>query len=121
MPISAYGQKLAAPQLPEGIIKWQGPASYTQVTAGNPASGGDSLPSVVLGVDEILGISFMGTFSGNFHVIPVRISAAKWTLQWRALRTATIGGQAQTTGAEAAATTNLSAEYAQLFLKTRAS
>jgi hypothetical protein len=120
MPISAYAQKLAPPTLPEGLIKWQGPASYTQVTAGNPPSGGDSFPSILLGVDEILAISFMGTYTGNFEVVPVRISAAKWALEWRALKTATIGGQSQTSGTEAAASTNLSAEYANLHIITRA-
>jgi hypothetical protein len=120
MPISAYVQKLAAPSLPEGIIKWQGPTSYAVVVPGSPPSAGDQLPSILLGVNEILDIAGGGSYSGSFQVIPIRISAKLWTLQWRALKTATVGGQAQTTGLEAVATTNLSAEFVHLLIVTRA-
>lgn len=120
MSIKAYSQKLAPPTLPEGIIDWVGPASYTVVTAGSPPSGGDQLPSILLGVDELLTIEFAGGFTGNFSVVPIRISAKLWTLEWRALKTATIGGQAQTTGTEAVAATNLSAEMVKLKITTRA-
>jgi hypothetical protein len=116
---ATYLQKLAPPYLPEGILKWTGPASYVVVTAGSPPSGGDSLPAIVLGVNEILCVMFAGTFSGNFEIVPVRVSPKAYTLQWRALRTATIGGQAQTAGTEAVVATNLSAEYAHLFIVTR--
>jgi|ERR1700728_167107 len=119
MPISAYAQKLSAPYLPEGIIKWQGPTSYTVVTPGNPPTGGDSIPAILLGIDEILMIVGGGTYSGNFQVVPIRVSTTKWTLEWRALKTATVGGQAQTTGLEAVATTNLSAEFVLLLIKSR--
>lgn len=119
MSINAYVQKLAPPYLPEGIIKWQGPASYTVVTAGNPPTGGDQIPAILLGIDEILQIIGGGTYSGNFQVIPIRVSSTKWTLQWRALRTATIGGQSQTTGSEATAATVLTAEYVHLVIKSR--
>lgn len=119
MPISAYIHKIAAPSLPEGMFKWQGPKSYTVVTAGNPPSGGDSLPAILLGIDEILMLIGEGSYSGNFQVVPIRVSGTKWTLQWRALRSATIGGQSQTTGTEAAASTDLSGEYVTLRVLSR--
>jgi hypothetical protein len=121
MAIGDYVKKLAPPgDLPEGIIRWIGPASYTVVTPGATPSGGDSIPASLFGVSEILGIEFEGGFTGNFMVVPIRISAAKWTLQWRALNSNTVGGHAQTTGAEAVSATNLSAEYIRLRIVTRA-
>ena len=117
--VNGYIQKLSAPYLPEGIIKWAGPSSYTRVTAGTPPSGGDEIPAKTLGVNEILTIAAQGSYSGNFDVIPFRINPNIWGLRWIALVTATVGGQAQTAGTEAAASTNLSAEYVHLFVKTR--
>ena len=120
MPVSAYVQKLSAPSLPEAIIKWQGPKSYTRVTAGTPATGGDEIPSKLLGIAQILNLEAQGSYTGNFNVIPFRISSTIWGLRWISLVTATVGGQAQTAGTEAASTTDLSAEYLHLFVKSAA-
>jgi len=104
-------------------VQWQGPTSYTQVTAGSPPSGGDSITAAQLGVNMISHIYAMASYSGNFEVVPIRSSDKAWTLQWRALRSATIpasgpGSESQTTGTEAASGTNLSAEYQKLTINT---
>lgn len=121
MSISAYDRKLAPPgDEPYCRVKWQGPASYTQVTPGNPATGGDSISGAQFGVNSITGIIFLGTYSGNFQVVPVRTSEGKWALEWRSLVTATVGGQSQTTGVQATGSTNLSTEFVKLQINTLA-
>lgn len=120
MSIAAYHKKLAPPgDLPEAFIRWTGPASYTVVTPGTTPSGGDSITAGLLGVQEILAIDFCGSRTGNFLVVPVRISASSWTLMWRAMNGNTVGTKAQTTGAEAVAATVLSAENVELRIVTR--
>ena len=94
MPISAYSRKLAPPgDEPYARIKWQGPTSYARVaTPGTgTATAGDPLPAVLLGVQEIMGIEFAGTYSGNFEVVAVRVNAGSWILMWRALAGLTVG------------------------------
>lgn len=119
MAISNWIQKLAPPgNLPEAILEWTGPASYTVVTTGAPPSGGDTFPASLLGVNQMLLVIGSASYSGHFQVVPVRVSPSLWTLEWRSLVTATVGGQAQTTGTEAAATTNLSAETVRLEVTT---
>lgn len=119
MPVSSYVQKLSAPSLPEGIIKWAGPKSYTQVTAGTPATGGDEIPAKLLGIPQIVNIAGQGSYTGNFQVIPFQINSTTWGLRWIALVTGTVGGKSQVAGTEAIAASDLSAEYVHLFVKSR--
>ena len=121
MAIKAYIKKLAPPgDLPEAYIQWSGPASYTQVTLGPPVGGGDQVPNGLLGVSGIISLDFQGGWGqADFIVTPIRVSEKLWVLKWIALRTGTIGGQSQTIGTEAAAATNLSAEYIQIRAITR--
>lgn len=119
MPISSYGRKLAPPgDEPFCRVKWQGPTSYTQVTAGSPPSGGDTLAASQFGVNVITGVIFLKTWTGNFQIVPCRIADNKIALQWRALNNNNVGGHVQTTGQEAVAGTNLSAEYVDLQVNT---
>ena len=121
MAIKAFIKKTAPPgDLPETYVQWQGPASYTQITLGPPVGGGDQIPSGILGVSGIISVDFQGCYGqADFSVVPIRVSEKLWILKWIALRTATIGGQSQTIGTEAAATTNLSAEYVTVQIISR--
>lgn len=116
-----YSRKLAPPgDEPYARVRWTSSVtSYTQVTPGSTPTGGDPFPAVLFGVQEIVSIQFAGTVSGNFEVIPVRVSGASWILMWRALNSNTVGGEAQTTGTEAAAGTNLTGESVYLVVTTR--
>jgi hypothetical protein len=122
MPINSYSRKLAPPgDEPYARIKWQGPASYARVaTPGlGTATAGDPFPAAIMGIQEVVAITFAATYTGNFEVVPVRVTGGTWILMWRALTTATVGGQAQTSGTEAAVGTNLSAEYVTLEIMSR--
>lgn len=113
------------------IFPHAGPTSYTQVTNGTApavATGGDTVQAVEAGMklfDLVLGgicdsgdfrvdampVSVSGLVSGQ--VLPATPTTT-YKLKWTALRTATIGGQAQTINTQAAASTNLSAEIVRL-------
>jgi hypothetical protein len=116
MPISGYGRKLAPPgDEPYARPTWTGPASYVQVgttpvTAGLPPTGGDPIAALTLGVNAIVTIAASATYTGNFLIVPLRISSAKWTFKWISLVTGTVGGQSQTAFTEAATGTNLTTE-----------
>ncbi len=101
-----------------------GPTSYVQVTYG-PVAGGDVAVASEAGLKYFEYLDSGVTDTGNFLVqsIPTQPStgaplgqgaAVNYRLRWIAQRTATIGGQAQTAGSEAVATTNLSAEVVRL-------
>lgn len=102
-----------------------GPTSYTQVTivAGTiPATGGDVVTALAEAgmkwFDKLEGGS-SDDFAWTVRPFPLTISNPSggglsgiphktYGLQWIANKTATIGGQAQTSGSEAVAGTNLS-------------
>ena len=85
-------------------LDYAGYASYVQ--------GGDSIGPASFGCNSYLW-TLIGSMdqSTKFRVEPRPLSSGftQWQLVWISLTTATVGGQAQTAGAEAAAGTNLSA------------
>lgn len=114
MPISTYERKLApAGDVTFCWVRWQGPASYTQMTF-NPVAGGDQVNAQAFGISVLELVWPTNSLTGNFSVVQYRISDKLWALKWISNVTATVGGQSQTAGSEAAAGTNLSAEYCKL-------
>jgi len=117
---TSFGSERAA------IFPHAGPASYTQVvaTAGTvPATGGDSCAGSECGLKYFDQVAAGLTDDGAFLVIPFpRVAShpqpsgpyATYGLKWVSQVTATVGGQAQTAGAEAVAGTNLTGEVVRL-------
>ncbi len=109
------------------LFSHAGPASYTVVTATAgtvPVTGGDVVQAVDAGLKYFDFIaSGAVTDDGAFYVLPIPVSvstqngqpATTYRLKWFSLVTAAVGGQNQTAGLEAVATTNLSAEIVRLF------
>lgn len=104
------------------VFPHSGPTSYTLVTYG-PVANGDEVSAVEAGLKYFDYVDVMVTDSGNFMVLaipesssvgPTGTQMAKCRLRWIAQRSATIGGQAQTAGSEAAATSNLSGETVRI-------
>jgi hypothetical protein len=119
MPISVWHKKLAAPgDVPRGILDWKGPTSYTVVTPGTTPTGGDQIPASLLGVNQILLVLGQGSQTGYFRVVPIRLSNTKWTLQWIAMYTGTVGGQSQTINTQAVAASDLSGQIVRLEVVT---
>ncbi len=124
MPILGYERKLAPPgDEPYARITWNGPASYTQVGTTPVAPGvaptnGDPITAGTLGVNSIHHISFGISYTGNWLVLPIRATSAKWIFKWLSLVTGTVGGQSQTAYTEAAAATNLSTEIVKFVIDT---
>ena len=101
---------------PYAIIDFAGPASYTQVTNGTapaPPTGGQPINSgnfgLTAGLEGIIDVS--GSVSGTYYVTPFQITSSNqgfgnptWTLRW----------SNAATGAEVAASTNLSNETVRL-------
>lgn len=93
-----------------------GPASYVQVVTGNAAAitGGDQINAADLGMGGFDNADAMMDPTGQFYaqIIPQNggngNAVPSIVLRWFAAKTATIGGQSQTNGAEVAAGTNLS-------------
>lgn len=119
-PISGFPDAWGASRA--SVFPHTGPASYAQITYG-PAAAGNIVDVTETGMGAFSWLSNGVTDSGNFAVIaiptsssvgPVGTQTTTYRLRWNALRTATIGGQAQTAGAEAVATTNLSGETVRL-------
>jgi hypothetical protein len=99
-----------------GKIKWAGPTSYTQVTPGSPPTGGDQLPASDFGMGFVSQIIGGITDDCSFRVEGVLLAGGtKVLLRWTSLRTATLGGQSQTAGAEAAASSDLHTFTINLF------
>jgi hypothetical protein len=109
------------------VFPHAGPSSYTRVTvtAGTvPATAGDTVQAIEAGLKYFDFVAYGVTDDGAFAVIPIPAAKSNATpngtptktyiLQWMALVTATVGGQVQTAGSEAAASTNLSAEIVRL-------
>lgn len=85
-------------------LGYSGPASYVQ--------GGDSISPQSFGFNNSI-FTLVGSVDGTATVeaVPLALSVGPnpvWRILWRALTTATVGGQAQTAGKEIAAGTNLS-------------
>ena len=123
MSISAWLRPLA-PTGDEPLcrLRWKGPSSYTQVTAGASgaaATGGDKVTTGILGVSAISFIRATATNSACFVIVPIRLTDQTWTLEWVSLTSGTVGGQSQTAGAQAASQTDLSAEYCRLEIVTQ--
>ena len=122
-PFDGYPDSFGAKRF--SVFPHAGPSSYTVVTAvaGTvPATGGDTVSGPEAGLkyfDRVIGGV---TDDGAFTVIaiPVTVSnivggpSTTFILKWVSNVTATVGGQAQTAGAEAVATTDLSAEIVRL-------
>jgi len=98
---------------PYAILDHAGPASYTQVTTGTPPTGGDPVTPATFGLTcPLEGIFMVGaSTNGQYGVVAIQTTAyskgagnATWTLLWYTLAT----------GAQAAATTNLSAQQVRL-------
>jgi hypothetical protein len=101
-------------------VRWTGPKSYTQVTAGAPPSGGDQIKASQVGVNMIVLVLGDSSYTGRFSIIPIRLSDSTWILKWVSQVTATVGGQSQTVNTEAAAATDLSGESVKLQINTLA-
>ncbi len=104
------------------VFPHAGPAVYTRITYG-PLANGDTVQAVEAGMKYFDYVNGMMSDSGNFsvRVIPIVSSVGPTgtqmltaKLKWIAERTATVGGQAQTTQTEAAASTDLSGETVRL-------
>lgn len=101
-----------------------GPASYTRITVGALATDGQQIEAVSFGMKFLDFVTGGLTDSGRFLVVAVprsptvganqSASRATYALKWIAQVTAVVGGQAQTAGTEAAATTDLSGETIRL-------
>ena len=115
MPINQWQRKPAPPGDENySRVIWAGPSSYTQLTRANPTTTGDQIKASLFGANSIKSIRVSAVSASgvpSFSVIPFRLSDSNWVLKWVAQFTATMGGQAQTAYAEAAATTNLSAQF----------
>ena len=112
MPVKSFSTNQVNPlgAQPAGKITWGGPASYAQLVPGTVPSGGDGpLTPSMFGL-PILTHAFPAlSADGQWMVFPVIFAQGqKMLLTWRSTATGSIGGQSQTTGAEAAAATNLS-------------
>lgn len=106
------------------VFPHSGPSSYVRITFA-PLANGDIVRVAEAGLKFFDKVENGVTDSGNFSVAAMPAAAnpstskngasgATYVLRWTALRTATIGGQSQTAGSEAAASTNLSAEVVRL-------
>ena len=86
-----------------GCVDYKGSASYVQ--------GGDAIDVKPFGIYNAL-LSLIGSIDQTDKWmavgLPVNSNVTAWRLVWISLTTATVGGQAQTAGQEAAAGTNLS-------------
>jgi hypothetical protein len=123
-PLSGYPQSCGAKQ--QSVFPHAGPASYTQVTATAgtvPATGGDTVKAQEAGL-KYFDIVLAGTTSdGAFKVEAMSVTTstggagatATWKLKWISNVTATVGGQSQVAGTEAASLTDLSGESVRLF------
>lgn len=91
-----------------------GPASYVRVVTGTVPSGGDVLNASDLGMGGFDNVDTMMDTTGQFYAQAIPIGGDNGNavqsiiFKWFSAVTATVGGQAQTQGAEAAAGTNLS-------------
>src|SRR6266496_1420294 len=101
------------------VFPHAGPVSYTQVTitAATAISGGDTVRASEAGAKFFDFLAGAATDDGAFSVRAIPnapstaingASAATYTLLWIANKTASLGGQNQTAGAEAVAATDLS-------------
>ena len=121
MPIKSYQRPLAPPgDEPYCRVLWKGPSSYAQITLGPPVGAGDPIVASQFGVTILTGVDIEGGYGADFTLMPIRITDAKWTFKWVALRTGTIGGQSQTVGTEAAAATDLSSQVFSIAVNTLA-
>ena len=126
MSVYATPRKLAPPG-DEAYVRfeWNGPALYAQVgttpvAAGGSPTNGDLLSALALGSNTIVSIDPAVTYTGNFLVLPIRVSLSKWILKWIALVTGTCCGQSQTAYAEAVASSTLNLETVKLVAHTLA-
>ena len=91
-------------------LDYAGSASYVQ--------GGDSIGATSFGFNSSIQTLIGGVDqSAKFLAVPRPLNSGiqtAWQLVWISLTTATVGGQAQTAGTEAAAGTNLSTFTARL-------
>jgi hypothetical protein len=92
-----------------------GPASYTQVvTGGVTPTGGDRINASDLGMGGFDNADVMLDTTGQFYALIIPVGGGNGNavpyiiLRWFSAVTATVGGQAQTNGAEVVAGTNLS-------------
>lgn len=123
-PLDSYPDAWGAHR--SSVFPHAGPTSYTQVTITPgtvPATGGDTVQAIEAGFKYFDVVVGGMTDDGAFYVqaIPTTVTnivggpSLTYKLRWIAQKTATYGGQAQTAGSEAAATTNLSTFTVRLF------
>lgn len=100
--INRFGQDVFGGHL-FGAVDYKGPVSYVQ--------GGDAVDPHVFGFQNAI-VTLIGSDdqSNKFVAVgrPLQNDVTQWQLVWVSLTTATVGGQAQTAGEEAAASTDLS-------------
>jgi hypothetical protein len=119
MPVKDWLRKLSPPgDEPYCRVRWTGPSSYTQVTAGAPPTGGDQIKASQFGVNMIVLVLGASSYTGRFSIIPIQVSDFVWALKWISQVTATVGGQSQTVNTEAVAGTDLSGESVKLQVNT---
>jgi hypothetical protein len=121
-PLDQYPCSVGAVML--SIWPHTGPTSYTQITVTPgtvPITGGDTVNATEAGLrwfDRVDGgtsddgawkiTAYPVTVSNPTSGVLAGIQSKTYRIQWIANKTATMGGQAQTAGQEAVATTNLS-------------
>ena len=122
-PLDGYPTPFGSSKI--SIFPHNGPASYVQVTATAgtvPVTGGDTVSASEAGLKYFDDVDGGPTDDGAFMVeaIPTTITnivggpSTTFKLRWISRVTATVGGQAQTSGNEVVAGTNLSAEIVRL-------
>ena len=115
MPVADWLRKISPPgDEPYARVRWTGPKSYTQVTAGAPPTGGDQVNASQCGVNMIVLVLGDSSYTGRFQIVPIRVSDKIWALKWISMVTATVGGQSQVAGTEAIAATDLTGESVKL-------
>jgi hypothetical protein len=117
-PLAGYPQPLGIKK--EEVFDHAGPTSYTQVTAGATPTGGDVINATDLGFGGFDRVEGGTDATAQWSVIAIPVNGGSgnalksYILKWTALVTATLGGQAQTAGSEAAATTNLTTFFVRM-------
>lgn len=118
MPLKSFSKNQVNPlgAQPAGKISWTGTSSYTRVTTGTPPSNGDGpIPASLFGLKVITHAFPSVSDDGLWQVLPIVINqGASVILEWRSNTSGTVGGQSQTSGTEAVATTNLSSSSAPI-------
>jgi hypothetical protein len=110
--LPGYPQQVGAKN--QIIFDHTGPTSYTRYVTGAVPTGGDGITAISLGFGGFDNMDDTADVTGQFNAIVVMDlggtanAVPRVTIKYYSLVTATVGGQSQTVGAEAATGTNLS-------------